>query len=183
MGVEVIAQQFDDTCVFKADNGNIYVVMRDTDAVEPIELVGNTNMFMFGDWSDYDDEPTPYSTVMRFSEAHGVSVDGGMVASILSGDYCKHFKFEGWQDYDYYEDYGCLFVVHKSLGTAEEWFHYSEMWDVNDVWQVIDMANNETVSAIYADSPQTAIELFLNKGDGASLETIVNNARENWRNN
>lgn len=182
MNVEVIAQQFDDTCVFKAANGSIYVVMRDTDAVEPIELVGNSDMFMFGDWSDYDDEPTPYSTVMRFCESHNVSVNGDMVASILSGNCCKHFKFKGWQDYDYYDDCGCLFVVHKSLGTAKEWFHYEEMWDMIDVWQVIDMTSNKTVSAIYADSPQGAVELFLNKGARASLETIVNDARENWSN-
>ena len=69
-----------------------------------------------------------------------------------------------------------LFMVHKSLGTAKQWMGYSDMWDVKDVWSVIDQAKGVTVGAIYAESGRDAVQLYLDKGDNASLITIIDNA-------
>lgn len=41
----IVGQDYEDVCVFQSDNGNIYVAMRDT---EPVELVGNPDMFTYG---------------------------------------------------------------------------------------------------------------------------------------
>lgn len=73
-------------CVFQSDNANIYVAMRDTDTPEPVELVGNP-----------------------------------------------------------------------------------------DMWSVIDQAKGVTVGAIYAESGRDAVQQYLDKGDNASLITIINN--------
>lgn len=74
-------------CVFfQSDNANIYVAMRDTDTPEPVELVGNP-----------------------------------------------------------------------------------------DMWDVIDQAKGVTVGAIYAESGRDAVQQYLDKGDNASLITIINN--------
>lgn len=46
MSLKTIAgQDYEDVCVFQSDNGNIYVAMRDTDTPEPVELVGDSDMF------------------------------------------------------------------------------------------------------------------------------------------
>lgn len=50
------------------------------------------------------------------------------------------------------------------------------MWDVKDVWSVIDQAKGVTVGAIYAESGRDAVQQYLDKGDKASLITIINNA-------
>ena len=88
----------------------------------------------------------------------------------------KAFKFPGWQDYDYYNERGVLFMVHKSLGTAKQWLNYCDMWDMKDVWSIIDQAKGVTVGAIYAESGRDAVQQYLDKGDNASLITITNNA-------
>ena len=66
-----------------------------------------------------------------------------------------------------------LFMVHKSLGSAKQWLNYCDMWDV---WSVIDQAKGVTVGAIYAESGRDAVQQYLDKGDNASLITIINNA-------
>ena len=62
-----------------------------------------------------------------------------------------------------------LFMAHKSLGTAKQWMDYSDMWSV------IDQAKGVTVGAIYAESGRDAVQQYLDKGDNASLITIINN--------
>jgi len=174
----IAGQDYEDVCVFQSDNGNIYVAMRDTDTPEPVELVGNPDMFTYG-CVEEDSACTLFKHIMRFYEVHDVAVYNVDVTDIFEG-YCKGFKFPGWQDYDYHNERGVLFMVHKSLGTAKQWMNYSDMWDVKDVWSIIDQAKGTTIGAIYAESGKEAAQLYLNKGAGASIETIVNNARENW---
>ena len=175
MSLKTIAgQDYEDVCVFQSDNGNIYVAMRDTDTPEPVELVGNHDMFTYG-CVEEDSKCALFKRIMRFYEVHDVALYDMGVTDIFEG-YCKAFKFPGWQDYDYYNERGVLFMVHKSLGNAKQWLNYCDMWDVKDVWSVIDQAKGVTVGAIYAESGRDAVELYLNKGDNASLITIINNA-------
>lgn len=181
MSLKVIAgQSYEDVCVFQYGTGNIYVAMRDTDTPEPIELVANPDMFTYG-CVEGDSKSELFNTIMRFYETHDLAPWDVSVTDIFNG-YCKAFRFPNWDSYDYHNECGVLFITHKSLGTAKQWMDYSNMWDMKDVWRVIDTANNKSVSAIYADNSQDAVELFLNKGASASLETIINNARENWSN-
>ena len=44
----IAGQDYEDVCVFQTDNGDIYVAMRDNDSPEPVELVGNSDMFTYG---------------------------------------------------------------------------------------------------------------------------------------
>lgn len=158
-------------CVFQSDNGNIYVAMRNTDTPEPVELVGNPGMFTYG-CVEEDSECTLFKRIMRFCEVHDVALYDMDVTDIFEG-YCKAFKFPGWQDYDYHNERGVLFMVHKSLGSAKQWLNYCDMWDV---WSVIDQAKGVTVDAVYAESGRDAVQQYLDKGDNASLITIINNA-------
>lgn len=169
MSLKTIAgQDYEDVCVFQSDNSNIYVAMRDTDTPEPVELVGNSDMFTYG-CVESDSECTLFKRIMRFCEVHDVALYDMDVTDIFEG-YCKCFKFPGWQDYDYHNERGVLFMVHKSLGTAKQWMDYS------DIWSVIDQAKGVTVGAIYAESGRDAVQQYLDKGDNASLITIINNA-------
>ena len=168
MSLKTIAGKiYEDVCVFQSDNGNVDVAMRDTDTPEPVELVGNPD--------ESDSECTLFKRIMRFYEVHDVALYDMDVTDIFEG-YCKAFKFPGWQDYDYHNEHGVLFMVHKSLGTAKQWMHYSDMWDAKDVWRIIDQAKGVTVGAIYAESGRDAVQQYLDKGDNASLITIINNA-------
>lgn len=176
MSIKTIAgQDYEDVCVFQSDNGNIYVAMRDTDTPEPVELVGNPDKFTYG-CVESDSKCTLFKRILRFYEVHDVALYDMDVTDIFEG-YCKAFKFPGWQDYDYYNERGVLFMVHKSLGTAKQWVHYSDMWDVKDVWRIIDQAKGVTVDAVYAESGRDAVQQYLDKGDNASLITIINNAQ------
>lgn len=142
--------------------------MRDMDTPEPVELVGNHNMFTYG-CVEEDSECTLFKHIMRFCEVHDVALYDIDITDIFEG-YCKAFKFPGWQDYDYHNERGVLFMVHKSLGTTKQWMDYSNMWSI------IDQAKGVTVDAVYAESGQDAVEQYLGKGDNASLITIINNA-------
>lgn len=122
------------------------------DTPEPVELVGNTDMFTYG-CTDEDSKPELFKSIMTWH--YGTFIFNG---------YCKSFKFPGWQDYDYHNERGVLFMVHKSLGTAKQWMNYS------DVWRIIDQAKGVTV---YAESGWDAVQQYL---DNASLITIINNA-------
>lgn len=175
MSLKTIAgQDYEDVCVFQSDNGGIYVAMRDTDTPEPVELVGNSNMFTYG-CVEEDSECTLFKRIMRFCEVHDLALYDADIPDIFEG-YCKRFKFPGWQDYDYHNERGVLFMVHKALGTAKQWVNYSDMWDVNDVWSIIDQAKGVTIGAVYAESGKDAVELYLNKGAEASLAKIIDNA-------
>lgn len=170
----VAGQDYEDVCVFQSDNGNIYVAMRDTDTPEPIEHIGNSDMFTYG-CSEEDSKCTLFKRIMRFYEVHDLALWDMDVTDIFEG-YCKSFKFPGWQDYDYHNERGVLFMVHKSLGTAKQWMDYCDMWDVKDVWSVIDQAKGVTIGAIYAESGMDAVQQYLNSGVDASLKTIIDNA-------
>lgn len=175
MNIKSIAgQDYEDVCVFQSDNGNIYVAMRDNDTPEPVELVDNHDMFTYG-CIEEDSKSCLFKRIMRFYEVHDLAFLDVDVTDIFDG-YCKAFRFPGWQDYDYHEQHGVLFMVHKSLGTAKQWMDYSDMWDVKDVWSVIDQARGVTVDAVYAESAKGAVELYLNKGADASLKNIIDNA-------
>lgn len=63
---------------------------------------------------------------MRFYEVHDIALYDVDVTDIFEG-YCKAFKFPGWEDYDYHNERGVLFMVHKSLGSAKQWMGYSDM--------------------------------------------------------
>lgn len=174
MNLKTIARQdYEDTCVFQSDNGDIYIAMRDTDTPEPVELVGNSNMFTYG-CVESDSTCTLFKRIMRFCEVHDVALYDINVTDILE-DYCKAFKFPGWQDYDYHNEHGVLFMVHKTLGTAKQWMEYSNMWNEKDVWSVIDQAKGVTINAIYTESGKDAVQQYLDKGDKASLATTINN--------
>lgn len=176
MNLKTIAgQDYEDVCVFQSDNGNIYVAMRDTDTPEPVELVGNSDMFTYG-CVESDSKCTLFKRIMRFYEVHDIAMWDVPVTDILKGEYCKAFQFTGWQDYDYHNEGGVLFIVHKSLGTAKQWMDYCDMWDVKDVWRIIDQAKSITVDAVYAESGRGAVELYLNKGMDASLNNIIDNS-------
>lgn len=176
MSLKTIAgQDYEDVCVFQSDNGNIYVAMKDRDTPEPVELVGNSDMFTYG-CVEEDSKCTLFKRIMRFCEVHDVALYDMNVTDIFEG-YCKVFKFPGWQDYDYHNERGVLFMVHKSLGTAKQWMDYSDMWDVKDVWSVIDQAKGVTVNAVYAESGKDAVELYINKGADASINNIIDNVR------
>nr|DAY06008.1 MAG TPA: hypothetical protein [Caudoviricetes sp.] len=108
-------------------------------------------------------------TLQAHHEIHNIGLYGIDVTDIFEG-YCKAFKFPGWQDYDYNNERGVLFMVHKSPGTTKQWMDYS------DVWSVIDQAKGVTVGAIYAESGRDAVQQYPDKGDNASLITIINNA-------
>ena len=175
MSLKTIAgQDYEDVCVFQSDNGGIYVAMRDRDTPEPVELVGDYDMFTYG-CVESDSECTLFKRIMRFCEVHDLALYDVDVTDIFEG-YCKYFKFPGWQDYDYHNERGVLFMVHKALGTAKQWMDYSDMWDVKDVWSIIDQAKGVTVDAVYAESGRDAVELYLDKGDKASLKTIIDDA-------
>lgn len=175
MSLKTIAgQDYEDVCVFQSDNGDIYVAMRDRDTPEPVELVGDSDMFTYG-CVESDSECTLFKRIMRFCEVHDLALYDVDVTDIFEG-YCKYFKFPGWQNYDYHNERGVLFMVHKALGTAKQWMDYSDMWDVKDVWSVIDQAKGVTVDAVYAESGQDAVEQYLDKGDKASLKTIIDDA-------
>ena len=171
----IAGQDYEDVCVFQSDNGNIYVAMRDTDTPEPIELVGNSDMFTYG-CIEEDSKCELFKRIMRFYEVHDLALWDTDVTDIFEG-YCKGFKFPGWQDYDFYNERGVLFMVHKSLGTAKQWMDYCDMWDVKDVWSIIDQAKGITVGAVYAESGMDAVQQYLNNGTDASLKTIIDNAR------
>ena len=174
MSLKTIAgQDYEDVCAFQSDNGSIYVAMRDTDTPEPVELVGNSNLFTYG-CVESDSECAFFKRIMRFYEVHDIALYDVDVTDIFEG-YCKAFSFPGWQDYDYHNEHGVLFMVHKSLGTAKQWRDYSDMWDVKDVWSVIDQAKGVTVGAIYAESGRDAVQQYLDKGADASLNTIIDN--------
>lgn len=176
MSIKTIARQdYEDVCIFQSDNGNIYVAMRDTDTPEPVELVGNSDMFTYG-CVESDSECTLFKHIMRFYEVHDIALYDVDVTDIFEG-YCKAFKFPGWQDYDYHNERGVLFMVHKALGTAKQWMDYSDMWDEKDVWRIIDQAKGVTVDAVYAERGKDAVELYPNKGADASLKNIINNVR------
>lgn len=168
-------QDYEDVCVFQSDNGNIYIAMRDTDTPEPVELVGNTDMFTYGCIEEDSNSPL-FKRIMRFYEVHDTALWDIPITDILNGEYCKCFKFPGWQDYDYYNERGVLFMVHKSLGTAKQWMDYSDMWDTKDVWRIIDQAKGVTIDSVYAENSKKAVELYLDKGVDASLNNIINNA-------
>lgn len=175
MSLKTIAgQDYEDVCVFQSDNGNIYVAMRDTDTPEPVELVGNSDMFTYG-CVESDSECTLFKRIMRFCEVHDLALYDADIPDIFEG-YCKCFKFPGWQDYDYHNERGVLFMVHKMLGTAKQWMDYSDMWDEKDVWRIIDQAKGVTVDAVYAESGRDAVQQYLDKGDKASLKTIIDDA-------
>lgn len=175
MSLKTIAgQDYEDVCVFQSDNGGIYVAMRDRDTPEPVELVGDSDMFTYG-CVESDSECTLFKRIMRFCEVHDVALYDMDVTDIFEG-YCKFFKFPGWQHYDYHNECGVLFMVHKTLGTAKQWMDYSDMWDVKDVWSVIDQAKGVTVDAVYAESGLDAVQQYLDKGDDASLKAIIDNA-------
>ena len=176
MSLKTIAgQDYDDVCVLQSDNGNIFIAMRDTDTPEPVELVGNTDMFTYG-CVESDSKCALFKRIMRFYEVHGMALWDVPITDILNGEYCQAFRFTGWQDYDFNNERGVLFMVHKSLGTAKQWMNYSDMWDVKDVWRVIDQAKGVAVDAVYAESAKGAVELYLNKGADASLKNIIDNA-------
>lgn len=170
----IAGQDYEDVCVFQSDNGDIYVAMRDTDTPEPIELVGNSDMFTYG-CVEEDSKCALFKRIMRFYEVHDLALWDTDVTDIFEG-YCKSFKFPGWQDYDYHNERGVLFMVHKSLGTAKQWMDYCDMWDVKDVWSIIDQAKGVTISAIYAERGMDAVQQYLDKGDKASLKTIIDDA-------
>nr|DAM45564.1 MAG TPA: hypothetical protein [Caudoviricetes sp.] len=175
MSLKTIAgQDYEDVCVFQSDNGGIYVAMRDRDTPEPVELVGDSDKFTYG-CVESDSECTLFKRIMRFCEVHDLALYDVDVTDIFEG-YCKCFKFPGWQDYDYHNERGVLFMVHKMLGTAKQWMDYSDMWDMKDVWSIIDQAKGVTVDAVYAESGRDAVELYLDKGDKASLKTIIDDA-------
>lgn len=175
MSLKTIAgQDYEDVCVFQSDNGGIYIAMRDRDTPEPVELVGDYDMFTYG-CVESDSECTLFKRIMRFCEVHDLALYDVDVTDIFEG-YCKYFKFPGWQNYDYHNERGVLFMVHKALGTAKQWMDYSDMWDVKDVWRIIDQAKGVTVDAVYAESGLDAVELYLDKGDKASLKTIIDDA-------
>ena len=175
MSLKTIAgQDYEDVCVFQSDNGGIYIAMRDRDTPEPVELVGDYDMFTYG-CVESDSECTLFKRIMRFCEVHDLALYDVDVTDIFEG-YCKCFKFPGWQDYDYHNERGVLFIVHKALGTAKQWMDYSDMWDVKDVWSVIDQAEGVTVDAVYAESGLDAVQQYLDKGDDASLKAIIDNA-------
>lgn len=44
-----------------------------------------------------------------------------------------------------------------------------------DVWPVIDQAKGATVEAIYTESGRDTVQQYPDKGDNASLITIINN--------
>lgn len=119
----IAGQDYEDVCVFQSDNGNIYVAMRDKDTPEPIELVGNSDMFTYG-CVEEDSKCALFKRIMGFYEVHGLA-----------------------------------------------------LWDVKDMWSVIDQAKGVTIGAIYAESGKDAVELYLNKGADASLNNIINNVR------
>lgn len=174
MNLKTIAgQDYEDVCVFQSDDGNIYVAMRDNNTPEPIELVGNPDMFTYG-CVEGDSESDLFNRIMRFYEVHDLAPWNVPVTDIFEG-YCNAFKFPGWQDYDYCSDRGVLFIVHKTLGTAKQWEHYCDMWDVKDVWSVIDQANGTTIGAIYAESGKEAVQAYLDKDADASLKTVIDN--------
>lgn len=156
----IAGQEYEDVCVFQSDNSNIYVALRDTDTPEPIKLVGNPDMFTYG-CVEEDSKCALFKRIMRFCGVHDVALYDMDVTDIFES-YCKAFKFPGWQDYDYHNERGVLFMVHKSLGTAKQWMDFSDMWGVKDVWSVIDQAKGVTVGAIYAESGKDAVELYLN---------------------
>ena len=176
MSLKTIAgQDYEDVCVFQSDNGNIYVAMRDTDTPEPIKLVGNPDMFTYG-CVEGDSKSELFNLIMRFYEVHDLVPWNVPVPDIFGGGYCKAFKFPGWEDYDYHNERGVLFMVHKSLGTAKQWMDYSDMWDVKDVWTIIDQAKGVTVGAVYAENGRDAVQQYLDKGADASLNNIIDNA-------
>ena len=176
MNLQTIAgQDYEDVWVFQSDNGNIYVAMRDTDTPEPIELAGNPDKFTYG-CIEEDSKCELFKRIMRFYEVHDLALWDTNVTDIFEG-YCKSFKFPGWQDYDFYNERGVLFMVHKSLGTAKQWMNYSDMWDVKDVWKIIDQTNGVTVGAVYAERAKDAVQQYLDKGADASLKSIIDNVR------
>lgn len=144
--------------------------MRDNGTPEPVELVGNPDMFTYG-CVESDSKSSLFKRIMRFYEVHDPALD---VMDIFEG-YCKAFRFPGWQDYSYHIEHGVLFMVHKSLGTAKQWMEYSGMWEAKEVWQVIDKTKGTTVGAIYAESGRDAVQQYLDKGANASLNTIIDN--------
>lgn len=170
----IAGQDYEDVCVFQSDDGNIYVAMRDTDTPEPIELVGNHDMFTYG-CVEGDSKSDLFNHIMRFYEVHDIALWDVPVTDIFKS-YCKAFRFTGWEAYDYHDERGVLFMVHKSLGTAKQWMDYSDMWDVKDVWSVIDQAKGVTVGAVYAECGRDAVQLYLDKGADASLNNIIDNA-------
>lgn len=170
----IAGQDYEDVCVFQSDNGNVYVAMRDTDTPEPVELVGDSDMFTYG-CVESDSECALFKRIMRFYEVHDIALYDMDVTDIFEG-YCKVFKFPGWQDYDYHNERGVLFMVHKQLGTAKQWMDYSDMWDTKDVWRIIDQAKGVAVDAVYAESGRDAVQQYLDKGDKASLKTIIDDA-------
>lgn len=173
MTLETIAgQDYEDVCVFQSDK-SIYVAIRDNDSPEPVELVGNPDMFTYGS-VESDSKSSLFKRIMRFYEVHDLALYSMDVKDIFEG-YCKAFRFPGWQDYDYHNEHGVLFMVHKSLGSAKQWMEYSNMWDAKEVWQVIDQTKGTTVEAIYAESGRDAVQQYLDKGANASLNTIIDN--------
>ncbi len=175
MSLKTLAgRDYEDVCVFQSDNGGIYVAMRDRDTPEPVELVGNSDMFTYG-CVESDSECTLFKRIMRFYEVHDVALYDMDVSDIFEGC-CKAFKFPGWQDYDYHNESGVLFMVHKQLGTAKQWMDYSDMWDMKDVWTVLDQSKGVTVDAVYAESGRDAVQQYLDKGGKASLKTIIDDA-------
>lgn len=172
----IAGQDYEDVCVFQSDNGNIYVAMRDMDTPEPIKLVGNPDMFTYG-CVEGDSKSELFNRIMRFYEVHDLAPWDVPVPDIFGGGYCKYFKFPGWQNYDYHNERGVLFMVHKALGTAKQWMNYSDMWYEKDVWRIIDQAKGVTVDAVYAESGKDAVELYINKGADASLRNTISNVR------
>lgn len=173
MSLKAIADQdHEDVCVFQTDNGDTYVAMRDNDSPEPVEHVGNSGMFTYGCNAQDSDSPI-FKRIMRFYEVHDVSPRDVPVEDIRG--WCSGFKFPHWEDYSFLNDNGVLFIVHKTLGTAKQWKNYSDMWELKQVWRIIDLAANKTVDSIYAESAEEAVQQYLDRGANASLTNIIDN--------
>lgn len=128
----------------------------------PVELVGNSDKFTYGS-IESDSKPTPFKRIMRFYEVHNLALYSMNVTDIFEG-YCMTFQFPGRQNYDYHTEHGVPFMVHKSLGTAKQWMEYSDMWDMKNVWRVIDQANGITVGAIYAKAVEPRFTSISTRG-------------------
>ena len=95
------------------------------------------------------------------------------------------------QDYEdvcaFQSDNGKIYVAMRDTDTPEpvELIGKSDMFTYGCVEsdsectlfkRIIDQAKGVTVGAIYAESGRDAVQQYLDKGDNASLITIINNA-------
>ena len=101
MDIDTITEA-DGMSVFKDDNGTVYMVKQQEMAREPDELVNNYTLFAYSELgvsghTTYE----PFNTILDYGVAHEEFPSTEELPELFSGELCKCFKCDGWEDHDF----------------------------------------------------------------------------------